>query len=190
MGRSSAEQASRNRIRILESASRLFRARGVEAVAVAEVMAEAGLTVGGFYRHFASKEELVREACALSFAQAAAFWRGAAGGAEDPQEDRILTILRHYFRPRPGDRACPLLAYAPHLSGEAEPPAREAYGAGAGALLAEFLARTPEADPEARREAQVIFAAMVGAQLLARASGGADWAKELQEAVAGAAARR
>ena len=59
MGRSSAEQALRNRARIVEGASRLFRERGVEAVSVADIMAAVEMTVGGFYKHFASKEALV-----------------------------------------------------------------------------------------------------------------------------------
>ena len=62
MGRSSAEQALQNRASIVEIASRLFRERGIEAVSVADVMAAAGMTVGGFYKHFASKGGCFRPA--------------------------------------------------------------------------------------------------------------------------------
>ena len=50
------------RRRIVEAASKGFRRRGVDGVSVSDIMAEAGLTVGGFYRHFESKEDLFQEA--------------------------------------------------------------------------------------------------------------------------------
>jgi len=69
------KQAELNRQRIIDSAIRLFAERGVGGVGVAEVMADAGFTHGGFYNHFPSKEELVNEACATSFARSAALLR-------------------------------------------------------------------------------------------------------------------
>jgi len=61
------QQAAQNRQRIVDSAIRLFGERGVDSVGVAEVMADAGFTHGGFYNHFASKEDLVLQACSTSF---------------------------------------------------------------------------------------------------------------------------
>jgi TetR/AcrR family transcriptional regulator, transcriptional repressor for nem operon len=72
------KQAEINRQRIIDSAMRLFAQRGVDGVGVAEVMAGAGFTHGGFYNHFASKEELVVEACSTSFAQAMSSLRSGA----------------------------------------------------------------------------------------------------------------
>ncbi|MDK8871071.1 TetR family transcriptional regulator [Paracoccus sp. SSJ] len=187
MGRSSAEQAQRNRAKVVECASRLFRARGVEAVSVADIMAAAGMTVGGFYKHFASKEALAREACALSFAQADESWQGFPAHAESRQDSGISAIVRHYFRERPAHLTCPMLAYAPHLSGgETAVPAQDAYGEGVEKLLAGFLDRAGEGTdaPERLRNARIIFAAMIGAKLLAQASGNAGWARSLQDAVA------
>lgn len=180
MGRSSAEQALQNRARIVEQASRLFRERGIEAVSVADIMAAAGMTVGGFYKHFASKEALVREACALSFEQATQVWQKLTGG-----DLKAAAIVEHYFRKRPAHQTCPMLAYAPHVSGAGPTlPAQEAYSNGVAALLSGFVTHTAtDDDPEAREEAQVLFAAMIGAQLLAQASEGADWATALQQAV-------
>src|SRR5438874_2908175 len=60
----SREQAARNRERIVETAAQLFRERGFEGIGVADLMKEAGLTHGGFYGHFASKEDLIAEASA------------------------------------------------------------------------------------------------------------------------------
>src|SRR5437868_1120230 len=60
----SREQMAENRRRILDAASRLFRDRGSDAVSVAEVMKAAGLTHGGFYGHFSSKDDLVAQTLA------------------------------------------------------------------------------------------------------------------------------
>src|SRR5690349_5581849 len=62
--RVSREQVAENRQKILDAAGRLFRARGYDAVSVAEVMQAAGLTHGGFYGYFASKDELIAETLA------------------------------------------------------------------------------------------------------------------------------
>ena len=70
MGRSSRSQASANRVRIVEVASGLFRAHGIEAVSISDVMKAAGMTQGGFYKHFASKDALAAEACELAFTKA------------------------------------------------------------------------------------------------------------------------
>src|SRR5687768_13170758 len=75
MPRVSRAQAEANHHAIEEAASRLFRERGVDAVTVADVMAEAGLTHGGFYSHYASKDDLAASACAAAFAFAAEKWR-------------------------------------------------------------------------------------------------------------------
>jgi TetR/AcrR family transcriptional repressor of nem operon len=71
MGRVSQAQAAENRERIVATAARLFRERGIAGVSVADVTAEAGLTHGGFYKHFASKDALVAEAVTRAFAEQA-----------------------------------------------------------------------------------------------------------------------
>jgi len=182
MGRSSAQQALRNRTRVVEEASRLFRERGVAAVSVSDVMGAAGMTVGGFYKHFASKEALVEDACALSFDQAAHVWRKLI--QRDDGTESVAAIVDHYFLARPAHFTCPMLAYAPHVSDTNFPPARQVYSDGAGALLSDFLSRGgKQEDCEATQERQILFAAMIGAQLLAQASGHADWATALQKTV-------
>src|SRR2546428_10500465 len=62
--RVSRAEAEQNRERIIEVAGRLFRERGFDGIGVADLMKAAGLTHGGFYRHFASKEDLMAQACA------------------------------------------------------------------------------------------------------------------------------
>ena len=60
----SREQAAENRERIIKAAAQLFRERGFEGIGVADLMKEAGLTHGGFYGHFSSKDDLIVEAAA------------------------------------------------------------------------------------------------------------------------------
>ena len=68
----SKSQALQNRAHIVETAVTLFRERGYDGVSIADLMAAAGFTHGGFYKHFGSKADLMAEAAALSFSQAVA----------------------------------------------------------------------------------------------------------------------
>src|ERR1044072_8421855 len=70
-------QAEQNRAHIVATAARLFRERGYDGVGVAELMAAAGFTHGGFYKHFRSKADLIAESATGSMAQTAAL---SAGG--------------------------------------------------------------------------------------------------------------
>lgn len=69
-------QAQANRARIVDTASTLFRERGYDGVGVADLMAAAGFTHGGFYKHFGSKAELMAEAAASGLSQAVASTEG------------------------------------------------------------------------------------------------------------------
>src|SRR5579875_540592 len=64
------QKAAENRERVVAEAAKLFRARGFDAVGVAEIMAAAGLTHGGFYNHFGSKDDVEAAALGRAFAQA------------------------------------------------------------------------------------------------------------------------
>jgi TetR/AcrR family transcriptional regulator, transcriptional repressor for nem operon len=74
-------QARENRARIVETASTLFRERGYDGVGVADIMAAAGFTHGGFYKHFRSKADLMAEAAASGFSQSLANIAGADAAA-------------------------------------------------------------------------------------------------------------
>ncbi|HZR36538.1 MAG TPA: TetR/AcrR family transcriptional regulator, partial [Nevskia sp.] len=69
------EQAELNRQRTVEAAARLFRERGFDGVGIAQLMEEVGLTHGGFYGQFSSKEDLMVEACAKALQQSHQRWR-------------------------------------------------------------------------------------------------------------------
>ena len=95
MARSSRKDTELHRQQVIDGAATLLRERGVAGVNVGELMAEAGLTHGGFYRHFASKDELVGLARRRRWPTSAMGARRRAGA------DRGLPLARAPRRPRP-----------------------------------------------------------------------------------------
>src|SRR5260370_41853067 len=77
--RQSREEAARTHARIVEKAAVLFRERGIDGIGLADLMHEAGLTHGGFYKHFESKDRLAAEACAHGLAESARRMRRRTG---------------------------------------------------------------------------------------------------------------
>src|SRR3954467_8361612 len=99
----SREQAAQNRERILEAAAKLCRERGFEGIGVADLMREAGLTHGGFYGHFGSKEELMAEACTHALERSRALWaKRAAAHPDAPLEELARIYLHPRHRDNPG----------------------------------------------------------------------------------------
>ena len=82
--RVSREQAAANRERIIDAAGALFRAKGFGGIGVADIMKAADLTHGGFYGHFASKDDLVAQASRRTMARAAANWAARRGRGARP----------------------------------------------------------------------------------------------------------
>src|SRR3954465_8516402 len=96
----SREQATQNRERILDAAARLFRERGFDGIGVADLMKEAGLTHGGFYGHFESKEDLMAQAWARASGRSRA--RGGKLAERAPQ-DALGEIAGVYLTSRHRD---------------------------------------------------------------------------------------
>ena len=114
--RVSREQAVQNRERIVEAAAQLFRERGFDGIGVADLMKEAGLTHGGFYGHFSSKEELIAEASARALADSLAVWSKRAERASgDPLSAVASAYLTSRHRDNPG-AGCLLAALGPDVS--------------------------------------------------------------------------
>ena len=193
MGRSSQEQAQQNRAKIVEAACRLFRARGVDHVSVADIMGETGMTTGGFYKHFASKDALIAEAFDLAFDQSTTSWQRVVKRERDDAGLRSSALVRHYFQEKPPEQTCPMLAFAPHTSREtSDDVSVTAYANGAKELFTHFVdhmkaCQGTEPDKTSNRNAKVLFAAMIGARMLAEAAGKADWVRSVQAAVREAA---
>ena len=164
--RISREQARENHDRVVDAASALIRERGIEGAGVAEVMKAAGLTHGGFYNHFDSKEALTLEALDLAF-RAMSEERARAPGLE--------VLLRGYLsegaRRNPG-KACPAAGLAGDVSRQPE-VVKERFAGGVEEILASLDARLVDeaevAPVDARARAIGMLTRMVGAVVLARA---------------------
>src|ERR1043165_9265950 len=108
----SREQAARNRERILDTAAQLFRERGFDGIGVADLMKAAGLTHGGFYGHFASKEDLMAQACTRASARSRGLWTKLAERApDDPLSEIAGVYLTSKHRDNPGE-GCLMAALA------------------------------------------------------------------------------
>lgn len=178
----SREQAQHNRQRVVEAAARLFRERGIDGIGLAELMNSVGLTHGGFYRQFGSKEELVAEACAWAFARSAAKWERTA--AAHPQQG-AAAIADAYLAPEHRDRpgtGCAAAALAGDMAREGV-HARQAFTHGVRDLV-DVLARAGgHGSEQARqRDALATFSMMVGAVVLARAVDDAQLADDILHA--------
>jgi TetR/AcrR family transcriptional repressor of nem operon len=167
--RVSREEAQRNRERIVEAAARRFRERGFEGIGVADLMREVGLTHGGFYGHFASKEELMAEAVAAALERSRERWAKRAAGAEDPLASLADMYLTPRHRDDPGS-GCVMAALATDASRQG-PAVRRVLADGLRGSF-DFIARLLKgASPAARRrKAIAAYASWVGALVLARAA--------------------
>lgn len=186
MPRVSRVQAEVNHQAIEAAASRLFRQRGLHGVTVADVMAEAGLTHGGFYAHYASKDALAASACASAFAVAAEKWRRRIDAAATPREAR-QTIAQRYLRTAncdPSMASCPTATLVGDVArAGVEHPIHAAYVAGVRKQIETLAALGNSGDPARdRADACVRLATMMGALLLARACHGDPVSDEIAAA--------
>lgn len=167
--RYTAAHKQRTREKVLGAAAKAIRASGPEGVGVAGIMADAGLTHGGFYAHFASKDDLIAAAIARMFEESRA--RLEAETRDRTPDEGLRAYIDFYLSPahRDARRAgCPLAALAsdlPRMKGSA----RKKFSDEAAALvsrLAERIALLDREDPDA--DASSTFAELLGALSLAR----------------------
>ncbi|AOY91943.1 TetR family transcriptional regulator [Cupriavidus sp. USMAA2-4] len=175
MARSSREQAEKHREAIEAASSRLFRERGLNGISVAELMGSAGLTHGGFYSHFDSKDALAAIACGRAFAESAQRWDRRLAEAGDDRHAMRERIAGPYLSARHRDDpggGCPAVAMCVDVAREAaDKPVRQAFRDGLQQLVAQWERTIDEADPAVRRRrAMAELAAMTGAVMLARAT--------------------
>ncbi|MBT2300687.1 TetR family transcriptional regulator [Variovorax paradoxus] len=185
--RVSREQASENRERVLDTAAKLFRERGFGGVGVAELMKAAGLTHGGFYGQFESKEDLMAQACARASETMLKRWREAAARSpDDPLAALVASYVSASHRDEPGGGCI-----VPALGAEAVregPKVRRVVAEGAKSLLETLVGVVPgKSRAEKRQRAAVTLASMVGAVVLARALDDDALSKEILRAVRTAA---
>lgn len=154
----SQDQKAQNRSRILTEAGRLFREKGFDAVSVAEVMKAAGMTHGGFYGHFQSKDDLVAQTIAHAV---------GSQSVSDDLSAGIGAYLSAFHRDHP-DMGCAMAALAGFMRQQA-PEARASMAQVLATQITALAEIMPDEDAAKRRRAAIgSWSAMVGALILAR----------------------
>ncbi|MDF9822742.1 TetR/AcrR family transcriptional repressor of nem operon [Rhizobium leguminosarum] len=178
MGRSQLEKQKTHE-KIVETASKRLREEGLEGIGVADLMKEAGLTVGGFYKHFASRDDLVAEAIQSAFDS---WGRRLEAEGVNPAEMSAADVADRYVsahhRDNPGE-GCPFAALTSDLSRSGE----KARAIATQGLRRNFEALASKAagteEGERRRKAIMAFAMMAGGVGLARISSDEELSAEI-----------
>src|SRR5580704_14449872 len=182
------EKAAANREKVLQLAGTLFREHGFDGIGVADIMKRAGLTHGGFYGQFGSKDDLAAEATARVLGKAG--WQERLTGKANPS---FADVVRAYLSPRHRDdpgTGCLLSALG---SDAARQPraVRRAFTDGFRARIDAWLKLVPGRSPAARRKrALATMASLVGALILSRAVDDPTLSDEILEAAATELGRR
>ena len=174
MGRASQADAAKHRDEVVEAASHLFRERGIAAVSVPELMAAAGLTHGGFYRHFESKDALAATAVTAAFdSRITQIDQVIAENPDEPEAAR-RAFLDDYLSVEHRDSAgdgCPNAGLATEIARLPEDgDVRPAYVEGLHRMVS-AIAAVGTGD---EGDALVELSTLVGAMVLARAATGDD----------------
>ena len=166
MARYGQEHKLATRQRIVETAGRRFKRDGIDGSGIATLMADAGLTNGAFYAHFASKEELVATAITDQLrAQGERFGAQASEGGTE-QVIRSYLSVRHRDDPEDGCASAALLDEI----GRCTEATKQAYTQGLLAIIDGITAHSTLNDPQAARlKTLSVFATMVGTLQLSRA---------------------
>jgi TetR/AcrR family transcriptional repressor of nem operon len=187
--RQSREAMAESRRRILDHAARLFRERGLAGVSVVDVMSAAGMTHGGFYKHFASKDELAAEALKNAFASIARAFDDDMQAAGPSAAAR--SYIERYLQPghveRPG-QGCPVAALGGEIA-RAGGPVRAAYDQGVTKLARRLAQGAFGQSVDAGERALALLATLAGTVMTARAAQGGDLRLAIL-AAGGAAARK
>src|SRR4030088_561882 len=178
--RYSKEHKLETHARIVKKASVRLREKGAHGVGVADLMKDAGLTHGGFYAHFDSREALVVEAFSYAMDRSIERWRKLA--EQTPPEKRLATIVDSYLTPLHRDdpgRGCAVPALGAEIARES-PKTRKAFAAKLEQMIDMLAAQIPELPRKAaRKQAVAAIATMMGTLVLARIAGSGDFSDEI-----------
>src|SRR3954449_10270958 len=178
--RYSKEHKQETHARIVKKASVRLREKGAHGIGVADLMKEAGLTHGGFYAHFDSREALVIEAFGYAMDRATERWRTLA--AETPVEKRLSTIIDSYVstlhRDDPG-RGCAVPTLGAEIARESA-KTRKAFSARLEQLIDVLAEQTPDVPRKtARKQAMGTLATMMGTLVMSRVAGTGELSDEI-----------
>jgi len=187
--RVSRAQAEANRETVINVASRLFREHGFDGIGLKDLMKGAGLTQGGFYKQFASKDDLAALASRRALESATRRWSSVAASSADPLQGVIDLYLSAGHRGEIGD-GCPLVALGSDAARQSE-DVRKPFEDGIKAhlqVLSELLPATDSRETRTQK-AEVMLALMVGAVTLSRIVTDETLAERLLETAAAEARR-
>ena len=178
--RYSREHKLETHARIVKRASVRLREKGAHGVGVADLMKDAGLTHGGFYAHFDSRDALVVEAFVYAMDRSAERWRKLAEQA--PPAKRMAAIVDSYLttghRDDPG-HGCAVPALGAEIARES-PKTRKAFAAKLEQMIDMLAGLVPELPRKAaRKQAIATVATMMGTLVLARIAGSGDFSDEI-----------
>lgn len=181
--RYSKEHKQETHARIVKKASVRLREKGAHGIGVADLMKEAGLTHGGFYAHFDSREALVIEAFAYAMDRSVEHWRKIA--AETPPDKRLSSIIDSYVsevhRDDPG-RGCAVPALGAEIARESA-KTRKAFAAKLDQLIDVMADQIPDVPRKtARRQAMGTLATMMGTLVMSRVAGSGELSDEILSA--------
>jgi TetR/AcrR family transcriptional repressor of nem operon len=191
--RYSREHKQETHARIVRKASVRLREKGAHGIGVADLMKEAGLTHGGFYAHFDSREALVIEAFGYAMDRSMEHWRKTA--EHIAPEKRLATIVDSYLttvhRDDPG-HGCAIPTLGPEIAREG-PKARRAFAAKLEQMIdmiADQITDVPRR--AARKQAAATLATMMGTLVMSRIAGNGEFSDDIlaagREAALGRAA--
>jgi TetR/AcrR family transcriptional regulator, transcriptional repressor for nem operon len=192
--RYSREHKQETHARIVRKASVRLREKGAHGIGVSDLMKEAGLTHGGFYAHFDSREALVIEAFNYAMDRSTERWRKMA--EETPPEKRFAAIVDSYLsalhRDDPG-HGCAVPTLGPEIARESA-KTRKAFAAKLDKMIEMMADQVPELPRKvARQQAIAALSTMAGALVLSRVAGTGDFSEEIlgagREAVLSRAAK-
>jgi TetR/AcrR family transcriptional regulator, transcriptional repressor for nem operon len=178
--RYSREHKLETHARIVRKASVRLREKGAHGIGVADLMKDAGLTHGGFYAHFDSREALVIEAFTHAMDRSIERWRKLA--EQTPPEKRLAMIVNTYLTPLHRDdpgHGCSVPALGAEIARES-PKTRRAFAGRLEQMIDTLAAQLPGVPRKAaRKQAMAAIATMMGTLVLARVAGGGDFSEEL-----------
>ncbi|MET0905169.1 MAG: TetR/AcrR family transcriptional regulator [Tardiphaga sp.] len=177
--RYSKEHKAETHTRIVKKASVRLRERGAHGIGVADLMKEAGLTHGGFYAHFDSREALVVEAFEYAMDRSIARWRQQS--TDTPPDERLASIVNAYLSPQHRDNpghGCAMPALGAEIAREG-PKTRRAFAAKLDDMIGMLAEQLPGDQDVARKQAMATLATLMGTILMARIAGSGEMSDEL-----------
>jgi TetR/AcrR family transcriptional repressor of nem operon len=178
--RYSKEHKLETHARIVKKASVRLREKGAHGIGVADLMKDAGLTHGGFYAHFDSREALVIEAFGYAMDRSIEHWRKKA--ELTPPDKRLAAIVDSYLTPSHRDdpgHGCAIPALSAEIARE-NPKTRKAFAAKLEQMIEMIAAQMPNLPRKtARKQAMASLATMMGTLVLARVAGSGEFSGEI-----------